>query len=106
MRSADRAVFALVVASMGSKVQFRSLAAQLGVKRVEVASSDELSAVTGYPRNGVSPFGVAGVKVFVDSGLLRFPTILVGAGAIGVELEMAPADLVSVTHATSFALTS
>jgi Cys-tRNA(Pro)/Cys-tRNA(Cys) deacylase len=102
VRSSAGAPFALAVASIGKKTQFSALATQLGVKRVEVASASELTSVTGYPQHGVSPLGVEGIKVFVDSGLLNLSTILVGAGVVGVEIEMKPADLVSLADAICF----
>ena len=100
VRSTAGAPFALAVASMGTRMQFSALANQLGVKRVETASTSELASLTDYPPNGVSPLGVEGIKVFVDSGLLNFSTILIGAGVAGVEIEIAPQDLIAAAGAT------
>jgi prolyl-tRNA editing enzyme YbaK/EbsC (Cys-tRNA(Pro) deacylase) len=36
----------------------------------------------------------------VDEALMAFPTVLVGAGEAGVEIEIAPADLKLITWAT------
>ena len=40
----------------------------------------------------------------MDDGLFDFPTILVGAGEAGVEIEIAPADLAAITGATRASL--
>lgn len=91
--------YAIVVAPMGKKVDFRALANLLGVKRVEVAPASDLAARTGYPEKGVSPLGVTGVPVFIDEGLFAFATILVGAGVGGVEIEIDPNDLAAAANA-------
>lgn len=99
LRSTTGAEYAMAVAPMGKKVDFRGLANLMGVKRVEVAPGADLAAVAGYPEKGVSPIGVGSVPVFIDEGLFDFATILVGAGEAGVEIEIAPADLAGVTGA-------
>lgn len=99
VRSTAGGQYAMAVAPMGKKVDFRALAALIGVKRVEVAPAPDLAAVAGYPEKGVSPIGVDGVPVFIDEALFDFATILVGAGEPGVEIEMAPGDLAAVTGA-------
>lgn len=92
--------YAVVVAPMGRKIDFREVAGRVGAKRVEVASAADLSTVTGYPEKGVSPLGLDKLAVFVDEGLFAFSTILVGAGEAGVEIEIAPSDLELLTSAT------
>lgn len=103
VRAADRSRFALVVAPMGSRVDFHRLEAAMGVRKVEVASPSELQEQTGYPRNGVSPLGVDGVDVFMHDILLRFETILIGSGETAVEIELPPNELLSLTGAISLA---
>jgi Cys-tRNA(Pro)/Cys-tRNA(Cys) deacylase len=75
----------------------------LAAGRLEIADPDELQQLTGYPRHGVSPFGLdAGISVLIARELLDYESILVGAGAIGVEIEVSPLDLVDATHARIF----
>jgi Cys-tRNA(Pro)/Cys-tRNA(Cys) deacylase len=94
----------LVVAPMGKKIDFRAVAGLLGVRRVEVAPASDLLSLTGYPEKGVSPLGVKNLRVFMDEALFQFQTILVGAGAVGVEIELRPADLAAITGAQRAAL--
>jgi Cys-tRNA(Pro)/Cys-tRNA(Cys) deacylase len=103
VRAADRSRFALVVAPIGSRVDFKRLATAMGVQKVEVASPPELQKQTGYPRNGVSPLGVDGTPVFIEDSLLQFETILIGSGETAVEIEIPPHDLLSLTAAISLA---
>jgi Cys-tRNA(Pro)/Cys-tRNA(Cys) deacylase len=89
---------AISLCSINKKSNFAPLADRLGWGRLEVAATAELSRVTGYPSHGVSPFGVS-LPTFVDSHLMSFETILVGAGQVGVEIELSPHDLVAATSA-------
>jgi Cys-tRNA(Pro)/Cys-tRNA(Cys) deacylase len=106
VRSTAGDTYALAVAPMGKKVDFRGLAELMGVKRVEVAPAADLASLAGYPEKGVSPLGVDKLPVFIDQGLFEFPTILVGAGEAGVEIEIAPADLAAITRANRASLVS
>ena len=99
VRSMAGDMHALVVAPMGKKIDFRGVAGLLAVKRIEVASGADLISLTGYPEKGVSPLGVTNLRIFMDQGLFDFPTILIGAGEAGVEIEIRPADLAGITGA-------
>lgn len=98
--SAGQDRHAISVCSSNKKSNFAPIAEKLGWGRLEVASAAELSRVTGYPSHGVSPFGVT-LPIFIDTQLMSFETILVGAGEIGVEIEISPHDLVSATSAVT-----
>jgi len=98
--SQDRQAYAAAVCSVSRRLDFKSAAGAIGVNRVEAASAEDLKAKTGYPRNGVSPLGLAdGISVVVDSLLLDYPTVLIGGGAAAIEIEIAPADLVRISGA-------
>lgn len=98
--SHDRQVAAAAVCSVDRRLNFKSVADVVGAKRLEVASETELHARTGYPRNGVSPLGLApDIAVIVDSPLFEYPTLLIGGGATGIEIELSPADLLRTSSA-------
>ncbi len=97
VRSPVGSPYTLVTAPVGKRVNFTVLARELGVKRLEIASSSELQLVTGYPAQGVSPLGVADTRVYLDSSLLQFSTVLIGAGETGEEIEIRPDDLLSIS---------
>ena len=86
-------VFALVVVPAPARVDLAAVAGWMGCPRVELAGKQELAERLGYPPTGVSPLGARGVPVLMDRGLLEFPTVLVGGGAVGVEIELAPRHL-------------
>lgn len=101
LRSHDRRSHAVAVCSIDRRLDFASAADSIGAKRVEVASLEDLEIKTGYPKNGASPLGLTeDIAVLVDQPLLEYPTVLIGGGAIGIELELNPSDLVRISHAT------
>jgi Cys-tRNA(Pro)/Cys-tRNA(Cys) deacylase len=102
----DRQAYAAAVCSVSRRLDFKSAAAAIGVSRIEVASAEDLGAKTGYPRNGVSPLGLApAILVVVDRLILDYPSILIGGGAAAVEVEIAPADLVRISGAAVASIT-
>ncbi len=91
---------AMIVCSSPAKVDFEQAARALNVKRLELGSRASLEKEVGYPPTGVSPLGVNGVlPILMDHKLQIFPTILVGGGAVGVEIEISPTDLAAITSA-------
>jgi Cys-tRNA(Pro)/Cys-tRNA(Cys) deacylase len=99
-RSQSKSSYAVLVAPSDTRIDLKQASQTLDAGRLEMASPDELQELTGYPRHGVSPFGLdSGISVVVAHELLDYDSILVGAGAIGVEIEVAPIDLVDATHA-------
>jgi len=91
--------YGLAVCSINKKVDFALLASEMQCKRVQVAKREALQASLGYPPNGVSPLGVEEFPIFLDQAVMGLETVLVGAGEVGVEIEIAPADLVLLTRA-------
>lgn len=101
LHSYDRQIYAVAVCPIDRRLNFKSTARALGVKRVEVAGPEDLRAKTDYPTNGVSPLGLAeDIAVVVDQPLFDYPTVLIGGGATAIEIELSPADLVLLSRAT------
>jgi len=101
VRTLDGATYACAVLSAHQRIDVKAVGGILGRSRVEMAPADEVLARTGYPRTGVSPLGLGeDIAVIVDEGLCGHPTVLVGAGEVGVEVELAPADLRYASHGT------
>lgn len=69
-------------------------------KRSEMAPMDQAERVTGYVAGGISPLGQKRpLPTLVDESALEFDTIYVSAGRRGLEIELAPSDLVRLTSA-------
>jgi len=100
LRATDRETFGLVVLSSDKRVALDKIAKFLQVKRVQMASKEELLRVLDYPPTGVSPIGSGSVPVFIDERLMLFSTILIGSGQVGIEIEISPQALKEITGAT------
>ena len=79
------------------------VAAELDLKKAAKAvgeKSVDLLKTTGYIRGGCSPVGMKKQFVTViDASAQDKPTVMVSAGRIGAQVELAPADLARVTKA-------
>ena len=106
LRSKSKDKYVMAVCSMSRKLNFAQLATLAGVAKLEVAEKQELADKVGYPINGVCPIGLSpGIQVFIDDALLAHPTVLIGSGEAAVEVELSPADLVTVSEARSVTIT-
>jgi Cys-tRNA(Pro)/Cys-tRNA(Cys) deacylase len=69
-------------------------------KRAALAPTERAERVTGYVAGGISPLGQRrALPTLVDDSALEHATVFVSAGRRGLELELAPADLVALTRA-------
>lgn len=95
----------LVVAPASRQFDWAKLRAHLGVHRVSLPDAEAARAVTGYERGTITPFGTTTpLPVVVDAAVLEEPLVSIGGGAHGVQLQLAPTDLVRVTGAAVVAL--
>jgi Cys-tRNA(Pro)/Cys-tRNA(Cys) deacylase len=99
MAKAGGAVVCVLVPS-DSEVSLKKLAAAAGAKEAAMLPPPEAERVTGYHVGGISPFGQKKrVRVFIAQSALAHPTIIVNGGRRGLQIELAPADLVRVLEA-------
>lgn len=69
-------------------------------KRARMAPTARAERVTGYVAGGISPLGQRRrLPTLLDETALAHPTVFVSAGRRGLELELAPGDLVALTGA-------
>ncbi|WP_247826804.1 Cys-tRNA(Pro) deacylase [Arthrobacter antioxidans] len=99
MASVDGMLVAAVVPVSGS-LDLKALASALGRRKAAMADPDAARRRTGYVLGGISPIGQRQASpVVVDRSALDHPTVFVSGGQRGLDVELAPADLVAVTHA-------
>lgn len=69
-------------------------------KRTAMAPTDRAERLTGYVTGGISPLGQRRrLPTIVDESAAEHETIHVSAGRRGLEVELAPDDLVALTGA-------
>jgi Cys-tRNA(Pro)/Cys-tRNA(Cys) deacylase len=97
-RAENDYLFVLVPA--GRRFDWPKLRAHLGVSRLSLPDADEAQRVTGYVRYTITPFGSTRAwPVLADASIVGQPIVAIGGGARGVNLHLAPADLVSALGA-------
>ena len=97
-RGEDDYVFVLVPG--GRRFDWPKVRAHLGVKRLSLPDADEARDVTGYERGAITPFGASRPwPVIVDASAMDRSVVAIGGGAHGVNLHLAPADLVAALGA-------
>jgi Cys-tRNA(Pro) deacylase len=97
-RGDDDYVFVLVPG--GRRFDWPKVRAHLGVKRLSLPDAEEAHEATGYERGAITPFGAKRAwPVIVDVSASGFERVAIGGGAHGVNLHLAPADLVAALGA-------
>ena len=76
-------------------------------KRARMADTRAAERATGYVTGGISPLGQRRrLPTVLDESALGFETIYVSAGRRGLEIELAPGDLLVLTGGTTAAVAS
>ena len=83
------------------EVSMKKLAGAFGGKAAKMMRPADAERLTGYHVGGISPFGHRNrLPVAVDETAEALETMYVSAGRRGLQLELAPRDLIRVTAAT------
>lgn len=87
----------LAVVPVDRTLDLKRLAGSLGGRRADLADPVEAERATGYVVGGISPFaGRRRLAAVLDEAATVHKTILVSAGRRGLQVELAPGDLVRV----------
>jgi Cys-tRNA(Pro)/Cys-tRNA(Cys) deacylase len=93
-------VLTVAVVPVAGLLDLKALAAAVSGRKAVMADPADAERTTGYVVGGISPLGQRKVlPTVVDESALEFDTVLVSAGRRGLQVELAPADLVRLTRA-------
>ena len=91
---------AVAVVPVAAELDLRRLAEALGGRKATMADPADAERATGYVRGGISPLAQRRrLPTVVDETALGLTTILVSGGRRGLQVELAPADLVRLASA-------
>lgn len=84
-----------------SELDLKALASALGNKKVKVASHKQAEEITGLQTGGISPLALInkGFRVYIDRSANDHDQIYLSGGQRGLNIQIAPADLVKITNA-------
>jgi Cys-tRNA(Pro)/Cys-tRNA(Cys) deacylase len=88
-----------------TQLSLKQIALVAGGKRAEMAQPSVAERLTGYVVGGISPIGQKrALPTFLDESAILHETVFVSAGRRGMDVELAPDDLLAVTGAQYAAL--
>lgn len=105
-KGAGRDYYVFVVPVL-KELDLKKAAKSVGEKHVEMIHVKDINKVTGYIRGGCSPIGMKKQFVTVfDKSAENIETIIVSAGKIGYQIELAPKDLMEIVGAKTAEITA
>lgn len=95
-RGASKNIYVFVI-PVADSLDLKKAARAVGEKSIEMVMVKEINALTGYVRGGCSPVGMKKeYKTTFHETAEIVDTIMVSAGKIGYQVQLAPADLIGL----------
>ncbi len=101
LSESPRAKPVLAIIPGSAELDLKKLAKLLGEKKMRMATQREAESLTGLQVGGISALALLhkGFRAVVDASALSWERILVSAGQRGLNLELAPRDLIALIAA-------
>jgi Cys-tRNA(Pro)/Cys-tRNA(Cys) deacylase len=91
---------AVAVLPVPAKLSLKAAATALGVPKVSMADPADAQRTTGYVTGGISPLGQRRqLPTVIDGSALNWDRMLCSAGKRGLDIAVAPLDLIDLTGA-------
>ena len=98
--STDTKQLVVAIVPVKYKLNLKSIAKVLQVKKVTMANVNQVQNSTGYILGGVSPLGQKRkLTTIIDQSAQGFDSIFVSGGKRGLEIELSPQDLAHLCKA-------
>jgi Cys-tRNA(Pro)/Cys-tRNA(Cys) deacylase len=96
----------VAVVPVSSRLDLKALAAAVDGKKATMAEPAAAERATGYVVGGISPLGQKTThRTVVDKSMELFDTVYVSGGRRGLDVGLAPADLIALTDAVIAVIT-
>ena len=97
-RGASKKIYVFDIPA-AAELDLKKAAKAVGEKSIAMVHVSEITALTGYVRGGCSPVGMKKQypTVFHETAA-GLDTVIVSAGRIGFQVELAPADLIGLVR--------
>jgi len=106
LRGISKTIYVFVI-PVESELELKKAAKAAGEKSVAMIHVSEITALTGYVRGGCSPIGMRKqYKTYIHDSCLSLDTMIVSAGKIGYQIELAPQELIKLSRAMTADLTN
>lgn len=102
LAESDGGAMVVALVPVACTLDLKALASAIGAKRAAMADPAAAERATGYVVGGISPLGQKKrLPTVIDESALALDTMHVSAGRRGLEIALAPADLVRLCDATT-----
>ncbi len=95
---AKSGAYYVFVVPVRAELDLKKAARACGEKAVAMIRQKELLPLTGYVHGGCSPIGMKKpFTTFIHETAVGYDKVFVSAGRVGLQIEIAPGDLISVS---------
>jgi prolyl-tRNA editing enzyme YbaK/EbsC (Cys-tRNA(Pro) deacylase) len=103
----------IIVASKGEPVRYaacivlattrldvnKTVRRLLGVRKLSFATADQTKELTGMQIGGVTPFGITGIPLYIDSAVMEQEKVITGGGNRSSKVLLNPKELLKLVGA-------